>query len=267
MRMRTTTHIEALTDFATALHDSVPQARKNSDKPLSVLSTYVGLSIQSYQFTRVLTWVIAFYYDAVSTLDGAEMADRNRDTAKTNLHTLFAPFLPPFDSNLVSHWYAQSMSAVNVSYFDLLNDVMVKQHPIYIPGKDDLESYRSQLKGVLIELAEAKLPKWIERDFEDAIQLTLLAIEKLPFVAHRLIREAHSSILGRLFDVVSPDHKKLMVKVATIVNLVMIAFVMPHEGSEAIGTYYGWMAESPVDVKQIEACARPLALPAPDKSG
>ena len=263
--MRRVTHIQALTEFANALHDSIAQNRRSSEKPISALSTFVGLHAQSYQFTRLLTWLIAFYYDALSTLDDASLAERNRNTAKANLHALFEPFLPPFTTPAIGNWFSAAMSSTNQSYFDLLNDVIVLQQPIFIPDVEDLRSYETQLRDVLAELERVKLPPWIERDFTEAIQLTLLAVEKLPFVAHRLVQDAHSTILARLFSVATPEHRKFMVKVATIVNVVFAAFIMPNEASDAAEAYYGWMLESQTDVKQIAACAQPLALPAPSK--
>lgn len=265
--MRKLTHIQALTEFATALDNSIPQNRKNSEKPISALAIFVGLSPQSYQFTRLLTWLIAFYYDARSTLDKASLAERNRDTARANLHALFEPFLPPFSGVAIGGWFASAMSPTNQSYFDLLNDVLVVQQPIFMPGKEDLSSYEAQLKELVQELEEIGLPPWIERDFRESIELTLIAVEKLPFVAHRLVQDAHSVVLARLFSCASPEHRKFMVKVATVVNIVLAAFIMPHEAADAAQAYYGWMLESPVDAKQIEACSRPLALPAPAKKG
>lgn len=261
--MRTLTHIEALTEFATTVYEAAPGPRAASERPVPTLAKVLGLRMETYQFTRVLTWIIAFYYEAVSTLNHANIAERNRDTAKSNLASVFAPFLPPFQNPTVAAWYTSAMSATNQSYFDLLNDVLIKQQPIHLPEASDIDKYKTDLASILSELKDVGLPPWIEKDFQESIQLTLLALDKIPFVAHKIIQDAHNTILARLFSIARPEHRKFMVRVATTINVVLAAFVMPYEATEAAHAYYGWMMQSPVDVQQIEACATPLALPPP----
>lgn len=259
--MKKTTHIEALTQFAS---DIQRHGRKHSNKPVAAFAGYVGLGVSSYQFTRILTWTIAFYQDALNTLETEDITDRNRSTAESILKSIFVPFLPPFTNKTVEDWYSSAMSETNQSYLDLLNNIVIKNQPIFVPEPSDLSEYSDELYKILGELDSVDLPRWIKRDFEEAVQLTLVAIEKLPFVAHRIIRDAHASILSKLFSAVSPDQKKFIVRAATTINLVLAAFVMPHAAVDAASTYYGWAFDSAVDVKQIEACAAPLALPPPD---
>jgi hypothetical protein len=220
------------------------------------------LDIKSYQFIRVLTWLIAFYHDAVDSIDKSSLSDKNKITAKTNLGALFSPFLPPFQANVLL-WYSQVMSPTNESYFDLLSDTIIQTSAINLPEESDLNIYKNDLAKIIDEIDSIGLPRWIRDDVKESVDMAILALEVYPFLAHRLIRESHKSILSTLFSTTTPDQKKFLVKVATTINIVLAAFIMPHEASEAATTYYGWAIEAPSDVKQIEGCAQPLALPAP----
>jgi hypothetical protein len=71
--------------------------------------------------------------------------------------------------------------------------------------------------------------------------------------------------LSKLFSAGTAEQKKFMVKVATTINVILAAFVMPHAGYEAATTYYSWVSDSATDPKQIERIAAPLALPAPPR--
>jgi uncharacterized membrane protein len=78
------------------------------------------------------------------------------------------------------------------------------------------------------------------------------------------VKEAETSILAKLFSSVAPEQKRWLGRAALTVNVVATAFIIPHEVSEASDTYYKWVSEAAIDTKQVEACAAPLALPAPD---
>jgi hypothetical protein len=265
--MRTLTHIAALTELATSLAEADRDVHENP--PALALAAYLGINAQSYQFTRILTWIIAFYYEGVEVIKSSSgLSENNKNTALHNYSVLFQPFLPPFSGNAKVHqWRTASLSATNMAYFELLNDIIIKENPIYLPEMSDVSKYHEDLKAILEEVKQASLPPWIRKDFEESISLTIIAIDKVPFLAHRIIQDAHSTVLARLFSVATPEHRKLMVRVATVMNIVFAAFVMPYEASEAGNSYYSWVVESPPDIKQIEACAQPLALPPPAPKG
>lgn len=261
--MQRITHIEALTSLAIRVKEGTAAQQVNSASPVSILAKVVGLEIKSTQFLRILMWLIAFYNDGMETISNSGLSDKNRDVAEDNTRALFSPFLPPF-GNTINQWFSSNMSATNQSYFDLLSDAIIDKHPIYVPEPSDITSYANDLNKLLQEMESLDLPRWINNDFKAAIELTLIAIEKLPFLAHRIIQDSHSTILSKLLLVAKPEHKKFMVRVATTINIILAAFVMPHEATDAAASYYGWAVHSPADIKQIEACAAPLALPAPE---
>lgn len=209
--------------------------------------------------------MIAFCDEAITVVDSSSLSEKNKTTAKANLKALYQPFLPPFVHTNVQDWFRSAMSDTNQSYFDLLSDTIVSEHPIYLPETKDIDKYKADLQSILADLEKVGLPQWVYRAFQDSVSLTLLAIDKLPFLAHKIIQDAHNTVLARLFSVTTPEHRKFMVRVATTMNIIFTAFVMPHEASEAAQSYYGWVLESPVDVRQIEACSQPLALPPPSK--
>lgn len=259
--MEKTTHIAALASLANTLN-KFNGSRRNSETPLSVLASLLGLPVESHKFIRALTWIIAFYNEGVNTIQDSSLSESNKSAALNNIRTLFQPFLPPFAAQM-QPWYASAMSQTNQSYFDLLSDALKDRYAIYVPDQETLSSLIARLSGLLVELKDQGLPKWINDDFEEAMSLTLTTIEKLPFLAHKVIQSAHASILARLFSVANPEHKRFMVKVATTINIVLAAFIMPAEAVDAGRSYYGWMSESAADQKQIDQYAQPLALPPP----
>ena len=261
MPARSTTHIQALVNFAEAIHNSAGNRLQNST-PLEALANHLGMSIQDHKFLRILTWIIAFCREAVDTIESSSLSEKNKGTASSNITALFNPFLPPF-SGKVGTWYNSSLSATNQSYFDLLSDAIVDQFPIYIPDQETIDEHKSSLRDILVEMEKMNLPKWINDDFSQSIEMTIVAIEKIPFLAHRIIQDAHSSILARLFSDSTIENKRFMVKVATAINVVFAAFIMPFEAQEAGNYYYRWIGDSAVSQDQIDACAKPLALPAP----
>lgn len=178
------------------------------------------------------------------------------------MRQLFSPLLPPFGGH-VKDWYNRNMSDTNESYFDLLSDTLIISSPIFLPSDEQVTEYKVKLNALLDELNDLNFPRWVNDEFREAIGLTLIALEKMPFLAHRIVREAHSNILSKLFASGDQKQKSYVVRLATTINIVLAAFVMPHEAAEATNTYYDWAIASPVDTKQIEACAKPLALPAP----
>ena len=259
--MRKTTHIASIAELAITLHNFSGN-RRNGEAPIATLASFLGLSLDGHQFVRILTWVIAFYQEGETIIRESDLTEKNKSAAISNLKNLFQPFLPPFSGQMQT-WFNSAMSQTNQSYYDLLSDSLRKQHSISIPDSNQIAVYAQQLSNLLVEMKRIELPKWISDDFSDSISLTIQAIEKIPFIAHRVLYNTHSSIIASLFFRVSSDHKKFIVKVATTVNIVFAAFVMPHEASEAGQTYYEWMASSAISQEQIDACARPLALPAP----
>lgn len=262
MPARSTTHIQALVSFAEAIHNSAGNRLQNAT-PLEALANHLGMSIQDHKFLRILTWVIAFCREAVDTIESSNLSEKNKKTASSNITALFNPFLPPFSGKLGS-WYNHSLSATNQSYFDLLSDTIVDQFPIYIPDQKTIDKQKSSLRELLVEMETIKLPKWINDDFSQSIEMTIIAMEKIPFLAHRIIQDAHSTILARLFSASTIENKRFMVKVATAINVVFAAFIMPFEAQQAGNYYYQWIGDSAVSQDQIDACAKPLALPAPN---
>lgn len=263
--MMKTTHIASLAQLAIALNEFSGD-RRRGENPLNLLANMLNLNVESHQFIRVLTWIIAFYNEGIRTVETSTLSEKNKSASLSNMRTLFQPFLPPFQSSMQT-WFGTAMSQTNQSYFDLLSDSLRDQNAIYVPDQEDLDKYRDQLMKLLEEIEQIGLPKWINDDFNESISLTLSAIDKIPFLAHRVIQDAHATILARLFSVSSPDHKRFMVKVATVMNVILAAFVMPHEATEAGNAYYEWIAQSPVSQAQIDDCAKPLALPAPTSAG
>jgi hypothetical protein len=264
--MRKITHIQALTSFADDLFTTTPNNQKGS-KPVLVLSNYLGLPSGSSKFSRILTWIISFYQEGVSTIGSSTLSEKNKVTASQNVYKLFVPFMPPFEGANLDAWFKQAMSDTNQSYFDLLSDAILDTHPIFVPDAEDIHRFKSDLTALLSDMEGIGLPKWINDDFAESIGLTILALDKLPFLAHKIIQDSHNTILARLFSVTTPEHKKFMVKVATTMNVVFAAFIMPFEAQQATSAYYNWMLESPIDTKQIDACSAPLALPAPHIAG
>lgn len=209
--------------------------------------------------------MIAFYHDALEAVKSSSISEKNMNVAIENLSKLFAPLLPPFPASNLNTWHKSAMSATNEAYFDLLADAIVDQHAINVPEQSDIDIMKQDILDLRQQLEEMKLPRWINDDFEESLALTFIALDKMPFLAHRIINDAHSSILSKLFSSGTAEQKKFMVKVATTINVILAAFVMPHAGYEAATTYYGWISESATDPKQIESIAAPLALPAPSQ--
>lgn len=260
--MEITTHIEALVRLATSLHQGSTNSQK-THPPIQQLAEYLGVKPQSFQFARILTWMIAFYEDALDAISNSPLSDKNRVTAISNLQALFSPFLPPSFGGSIGTWYNQVMSATNESYFDLLSDTIKQHKPIYLPSKTDTQKMVNELSELLDQLEGVGLPRWINDDFKGSIGLTVLVLEKIPFLAHRIVNDMHGSIVSKLLLVVPESQKQFLVKAATAINIVLAAFVMPSEAQEAYDSYYGWFAESPSDSRLIEQMAKPLALPSP----
>jgi hypothetical protein len=258
-----TSHIGGLIRFADTLRglggDSVNQA------PIMVLAGYVGLGPTSSQFARLLYWMSEFLNDAERALSSLAIEDDSKSVASDILASVVAPFRPPFAGNNLGHWLSQSFSATNREYLKLLSNVLAASAPIFLPEQDDVTTERVKLDKILSDIENHGLPDWVVDDFRETVGLAIVAMEKVPYLAHLAISDANRSIAASILSDIPLPSKKLLVRASVVLNALLAVYIMPHEAAEATDSYYQWLITSQPSATQMEKQTVPLSLPAPAK--
>ena len=233
--------------------------------PLGALANYLDLSTESIAFIKAVQWVSVFVQDGRDTILKSSLSEENKKAAITLYSKITTPFVYPFSATQVSQHIKSTLSETTRSHLSLLNEWILKEFPIYIPEPGDINALIADLEDVKEDFDKLNLPKYIKEDFAQHIDLYVNMAQKLPFVAHQLLIHESSKLSSWLLSNLPQDAKRVVVRAATAVNLLVAAFIAPAEASGAYETYYAWAAQAQPANKQLEAAAAPLQLAPPIK--
>jgi hypothetical protein len=156
-----------------------------------------------------------------------------------------------------------------------LSSILSDRHRLKRITDDDLENILKEVKSFIIEIRENKigLSLLLTKAIEDSFQDLLLVLERFRFFGHAGIRDkilvADATLRATAAQMAkaesSPAARNQVTRAWTILSTVISLFILPHEASEAIGTYREW-GEWVLEHTKSTAPRERLALPAPPPS-
>jgi hypothetical protein len=232
---------------------------------LGALANYLQFETDSVAFIKTLQWVSVFIQDGRDTILKSSLSDENKKAAVELYAKISSPFIYPFPPNQATQHIRNTLSETSRSHLSLLSEWIQKESPIYVPDPEDISLLIADLAKIGVEFSKLDLPGYLKEDFSQHLQLYITISEKIPFVAHQLLIHEATKLSAWLLSNLPQEAKRVIVKAATVVNLLVAAFIAPAEASDAYSTYYAWAAQAQPEAKQLMAAAAPLQLPPPAK--